>query len=76
MSTNLETLSSALECLPWSQVQLSDLAVRAEGCGYRIDYSPLVWSRQDEQHAYRTVKKHLESHGWTLSNLGGYLFAR
>lgn len=79
MSANLAALLSDLEGLatkPYAQVHPSDLAVRIEGCGYRIDYQPREWSRQAEQRAFIDVRKHLEQREWTLTNLGGYLFVR
>jgi len=79
MDDTLAALLSDLEALatkPFAQVHPSDLTVRAEGCGYRIDYSPREWSRQHERSAFRDITKHLEQREWTTTDLGGYLFAR
>lgn len=79
MDDTLATLLSDLEGLatkPHANVHPSDLTVRAEGRGYRIDYSPREWSGHAEKEAFRDVKRHLETRQWQLTNLGGYLFAR
>jgi len=79
MDDTLAALLSDLEALatkPFAQVHPSDLTVRAEGCGCRIDYSPRERSRQHERSAFRDITHHLEQREWPTTDLGGYLFAR